>query len=123
MSDDLIRLMQSLFLPAAEGCREASWHPSLDVYRTPHGWLLKFDLAGVRPEDISLSVAGTRLIVRGSRRDWCADEGWCHYLMEIAYSHFERSLELPCNLDHARIATDYRDGMLLVDIRTEEAHS
>jgi HSP20 family protein len=91
----------------------------VDVYRTPWGWLVKFDLAGVRPQDLSLGVGGTRLTVRGSRRDWCAEKGWSHYRMEIAYSHFERSIELPCNLELARIASDYRDGMLLVHIETE----
>jgi len=119
MSDDLIRLMQSLFLPAAGTCREACWRPAVDVYRTPRGWLVKFDLAGVRIQDIALSVCGTRLTVHGSRRDWCAEEGASHYRMEIAYSHFERSIELPCNLELARIASDYREGMLLVRIEME----
>jgi HSP20 family protein len=119
MSKDLIHLMQSLFLPGAETCAEAAWHPSADVYRTPRGWLVKFDLAGVRPEDLAVSVRGPRLTVRGSRRDWCAEEGCRYYRMEIAYSHFERSLELPCNLERARVAVEYRDGMLLVRIQTE----
>jgi HSP20 family molecular chaperone IbpA len=39
--------------------------------------------------------------------------------LEIAYSRFERSLDLPCNLQRAAIATDYRDGMLLVHVHTE----
>jgi HSP20 family protein len=119
MSKDLIRLMQSLFLPAAGTCQETCWRPAADVYRTPHGWLVKFDLAGVRPQDVSLSVYGSLLMLSGVRRDWCAEHGWNHYRMEIAYSRFERSLELPCNLELARIATEYRDGMLLVHIQTE----
>jgi HSP20 family molecular chaperone IbpA len=36
--------------------------------------------------------------------------------MEIAYSHFERSLELPCDLERADITTEFHDGMLLVRI-------
>jgi HSP20 family molecular chaperone IbpA len=39
--------------------------------------------------------------------------------MEIAYSDFERSLELPCDLGRADITTEYRDGILLVRIATE----
>jgi HSP20 family protein len=119
MTRELIRLMHSLFLPAVERCRDVLWHPALDVYQTPDGWLLKFDLAGVRIEDISLEVCGPRLTVRGSRRDRFATEGHNHYLMEIAYSDFERSVELPCNLEPAQVSTDYRDGMLLVRIRME----
>jgi HSP20 family protein len=88
MAKELIRLMQSLFLPAAERCQDVLWHPALDVYQTRSGWLLKFDLAGVRIEDVSLCVCGSRLTVRGRRRDWFATEGHNHYLMEIAYSDF-----------------------------------
>jgi HSP20 family protein len=120
MARDIIRLMQALFLPAASPCGEACWHPSADIYRTRHGWLVKFDLAGVRPEDIRLTAQGRRLTVCGRRRDWTVAEGNRYYRMEIAYSHFERSLELPCQLDPARITTEFRDGMLLVRIETEE---
>jgi HSP20 family protein len=116
MSRDLIRLMQALFLPAAETCREAPWCPNTDVCRTSDGWLVKFELAGVRPDDIDLQVFARRMTVRGVRRDSASSEGCVYYQMEIAYSHFERSLELPCDLKQADIRTDYRDGMLLVRI-------
>jgi HSP20 family protein len=119
MAKDFIRVMQALFLPASETLRETAWSPRVDVYRTPAGWLLKFELAGVRPEDIRLSVCGRRVIVHGCRRDWFVEEGHHHYLMEIAYSHFERSVELPGNLEPAHMATEYRDGMLVVRIETE----
>src|SRR5262245_59628016 len=118
MSRDLIRLMQSLFTQG-QLLHEVCWQPSVDVYRTPKGWLLKFDLAGVRPEDVSLEVHGRRLTLRGVRRDWAAEEGCNCYRMEISYNDFERSLELPCDLDQARIGTDFRYGMLLVHLETE----
>jgi HSP20 family protein len=123
MARDLIRLMHSLFLPAASACGEVHWRPSADIYRTRDGWLVKFDLAGVRPEDIELTAQGSRLTVCGRRRDCCIAEGYRYYRMEIAYSHFERSLELPCQLDPARITSEFRDGMLLVRIETEEGKS
>ncbi len=121
MSRDLIRLMHSLFLPVADVLREAAWRPAADVCRLPGGWLLKFELAGVRPEDIQVLVRGNRLTLRGQRRG-CMEEGACtYYRMEIAYGYFERSVELPRDLESAEIGTEYRDGMLLVRIRTEEA--
>jgi HSP20 family protein len=123
MAQDLIRLMHALFLPAAERFQQCCWQPAADVYHGPSRWLIKFDLAGVRPEDISVSVCGRCLTVRGSRRDRFVTEGCQPYQMEIAYSEFERSLELPCNLEPARIATEYRDGMLLVTIQMEEAQT
>jgi HSP20 family protein len=119
MAQDLIHLMRSLFLPAAERFPEGPWRPLVDVYRTRTGWLLKFDLAGVRREDLCVSAQGRCLTVRGCRRDWFAEERQDYYLMEIAYSKFERSVELPCDLACAEVATDYRDGMLLVRVKME----
>jgi HSP20 family protein len=119
VANDLIHLMQSLFVPVAERFREVSWRPATDVYQTRYGWLLKFDLAGVRPDDIRLEVSGRRLSVSGFRRDCFREEECCFYRMEIAYSHFERTIDLPCSLESARITTEYQYGMLLVRIQTE----
>ncbi len=120
MSRDLIRLMNSLFLPAASACREGQWCPAVDVYRTRDGWIVKFELAGVRADDIDLSADRNRLTVRGVRRD-TVTEPCSYYRMEIDYSSFERSVELPGDLQQAEIKTELRDGMLLVHIydRTE----
>ena len=93
MSEDFIRIMHALFLPGAESCRDSPWCPPADVYRGRNGWLVKFELAGVRPEDLELTVHGNRLTLRGVRRDCTALEGCRYYQMEIAYSHFERSLD------------------------------
>jgi HSP20 family protein len=116
MSKDLIRLMHALFLPAAEACQDAPWRPNMDVYRTATGWLVKFELAGVRAEDIDLHVLGGRMNLQGIRRD-TSPEGGSYYRMEIAYSRFERSVELPCDLKKSEVTTEYRDGMLLVHIQ------
>src|ERR1700732_3036740 len=110
---DLIRLMQAFFLPAAGTLQEVLWRPAVDVYRTPKGdWLVKFELTGVRPEDISLTARGRRLTIRGVRRDCTVEEEARCYVMEINYGRFERGIELPCDLERADIATDFRDGML-----------
>jgi HSP20 family protein len=119
VANDLIRLMQSLFVPVAEHFGEVLWRPAADVYQTRYGWLLKFDLAGVRPHDIRLTANGRRLTVAGVRRDCFREEDCCFYRMEIAYSPFERTIDLPCNLESARITTEYQYGMLLVRIQTE----
>ena len=125
MSKDLIRLMQALFLPGADACQDAPWRPNMDVYRTKTGWLIKFELAGVRAEDIDLEVLGGRMTLRGVRRDSVLEAAHksgapspVHHRMEIAYSRFERVVELPCDLKRADVRTDYRDGLLLVHVQT-----
>ena len=97
----------------------APWEPSADVYQTRDGWLLKFDLAGVRPEDVTVSVSGRLVTVRGVRRDTIVEEGCSYYAMEISYNRFERSLEMPVNLANARVTLEARNGLLLVRMITE----
>jgi HSP20 family protein len=99
--------------------RTAPWQPSADVYRTKDGWLLKFDLAGVRIEDVTVSIRGRRVIVSGVRRDSFLEADCSYYSMEISYDRFERSLEMPVDLSNARVAIMAREGLLLVRVITE----
>src|SRR6266404_5392514 len=118
MTCDRIHWVRRLFLPPVRS-RADSWTPLVDVYRTRDGWLIKCDLAGVAAEDLTLTIAGPRLTVRGSRRDCCLEEGCSHYLLEISYSHFERTIELPENVELANVTTEFRQGMLLIRIQRE----
>lgn len=90
----------------------------MDVYRSQRGWLLKFELAGVRLDDVRLEAQGCTVRLSGTRRDLMCGHGCEHQVMEIAYSRFERSVELPCNVSSARISTQISEGMLLVEIET-----
>lgn len=118
MATDEVQFSHILFLSAARS-NQATWQPRADVYQLPDGWLVKLELAGVRPEDIQVATRGDQLWVRGSRHDarvqGCQN---CHRL-EIDYSEFERRLELPGLSESAEIDVSYRDGMLLIRIQTE----
>jgi len=113
------RIRHSLFLPAIGCVGELCWRPAVDLYRASSGWIVKCDLAGVRPDEITVSTRGRTLTIRGSRRDHLAEAGHCHYRMEISYSSFERSIELPISLEQVELKTEYADGMLLIYIPKE----
>ena len=108
----------SLFFISAEAGAAMAWRPAADIYRTPEGWVVKLELAGVRQEDVNVEASGQELFVSGVRRDRFVEEGWSHHSMEIAYSHFERVIELPCDLDRAGISMEVHDGLLLVRVVT-----
>ena len=109
----------SLFLPRPPAAPEMDWQPPIDIYVTAYGWLVKCDLAGVRPQDLRLSLSGRFLTVIGERRDHCMEEGCRHHRMEITYSRFERRVELPADVTGAGVTSEYQDGMLLVRITRE----
>jgi HSP20 family protein len=108
----------SLFFISADAGAAMAWRPPADIYRTPHGWVVKLELAGVQQEDVNVVASGSELFVSGVRRDRFVEVGWSHHSMEIAYSHFERVIELPCDLGRASISVESHDGLLLVRVHT-----
>ncbi len=102
-------------------CRacDQQWRPSADVYQTRRGWVAKFDLAGVRPEDVTIRLEGCALTVSGIRRDCALEDASGYHLMEISYNRFERTIEMPCEVKDARWHMEFRDGILLVRLTNE----
>ena len=104
-------------LLAASGLQvEPCWRPSVDIYRSRTGWLVKFELAGVTLSDVHVELQGSRLTVRGYRRDCSLTEGCIPYSMEIAYNRFERLIELPVAVGSETPQLECRDGILLVRV-------
>ena len=117
--------MAKSFLSFLDACQRASshtsacWCPAADIYQTPEGWLIKVDLAGINPNELRLECRGNRVVISGERRDAIATQTFSSYALEISYNRFERELELPCDIESARVSTDYRDGMLIVQLTCE----
>ena len=99
------------------------WCPAADVYRTADGWIVKVDLAGIKPSDVDVTVDGDVLRISGSRRDGTCGEGVSHYQLEITYSRFEKMIQFPRSIEHVRIERDYSDGLLTLRLREEQEHA
>ena len=81
---------------------------------------MKVDLAGIRPEDVQITIDGPLLRVSGLRRDSFCGEGVSHYQLEITYSRFEKTIQFPRSIEHASIARDYHDGLLILRLHEEK---
>lgn len=117
---DKPRQVPAFLFPGSQTDEETCWKPPVDIYRARNGWLLKFDLAGVRPEDIKVEVSGCRVTVSGVRRDLLLEETASYYSMEIAYNRFERTVELPCHFAKPSVSMENRDGILILRLAEEE---
>jgi HSP20 family protein len=119
MSHDSIRWMQVFTATAVSLADDGVWRPLVDIYRTADGWLIKYELAGVLPEDVRLILDGRRLILQGTRRDCSLEKGFRQMRLEISYSQFERTIELPDSLERACLTSEFCHGMLLVRVEKE----
>lgn len=94
------------------------WYPAADVYRTRDGWVVKIELAGVHQSELEVVVGRDTVHVAGCRKDsFCAEMLSCHQL-EITYSHFEKTIQFPCPIEGVAVETDYRDGLLIISLRS-----
>jgi HSP20 family protein len=93
-----------------------AFRPPVDYYETPQGLVIKMEIAGVAPEDVSLTLTGQELVIRGHRRAQ-PPAGLTRFLHhEIIYGAFERSFLLPIPVDRQEVEAHYADGILTIHL-------
>jgi len=95
---------------------EGEWRPAADVYRTPYGWFLKVELAGVERGDLEVALERNAVVLAGIRRDRIEEPECSCQSMEIAYSRFLRRIEFPEEVMGGRLEVDTRQGWVIVKI-------
>src|SRR6185503_20565616 len=105
---------------SAVGGRESAanghWVPNTDVYSTDTGLVIKVELAGMRSDNLEITVEGTRLRISGHRPDGCRAPKATFLVMEINYGPFESVLEVPSRFDLIQAKAAYLNGFLRIDV-------
>ena len=122
---ELNRLFDGFFgrpMPSVAG--ERSWVPSVDAQETKDEFVFTVEIPGVREKDVTVSIMGELLSVKGERRYEQApkekdakEQGWRH--VERVYGKFERTIQLPTPVQTDKVRATYRDGLL--EIRVPKA--
>lgn len=90
----------------------------LDAYRDGDRFFAEFDLPGVDPDSIDLTVEKNVLTVHASRSRRSGDAE--HIVSERPQGTFSRQLFLGETLDSDRVEASYKDGVLVVQIPVAE---
>src|SRR5215207_3536467 len=91
----------------------------MDAYRVGDNFVAHFDLPGVDPGSIDLSVEGTTLTVTAERSvPQLENAEWA--VAERPYGSYTRQLVLGRSLDTDRLEAHYHDGVLTVSIPVAE---
>ena len=99
-----------------ESAANGHWVPNTDVYSTDSGLVIKVELAGMRSENLEITVEGNRLRISGDRPDTCRAHKASFLVMEINYGPFESVLELPNGYDLSQARASYLNGFLRIDV-------
>jgi HSP20 family protein len=97
-----------------------SWSPAVDIYETDGALVLKAELPEMNREDIDVSVENSTLTIRGERKLSNDIKQENFHRIERAYGSFVRSFSLPNTVDTAKIAADYKNGVLTVKLPVRE---
>ena len=100
---------------------DSHWVPNTDVYVTEQLLVIKVELAGMRKEDLELTVEGSRLTITGHRPDGCRAPKCKFLVMEINYGSFQSVIELPPGYDLSLAKAAYQNGFLRIDVPQSRA--
>lgn len=101
--------------PMKQAGNGVAWVPNMDVFTHDEGVVVKAELAGIRREDLTLTVEGNRLRIRGMRRDTPRSANSRFLMMEIEYGAFEAAVDLPNGLDLTSARAVYLNGFLRIE--------
>lgn len=89
------------------------WCPPTDVYETDSAIVVKIEIAGLSPEDFTISLDPRVLTVRGVRRD--PTSKLAYQQLEINYGQFQTEVRLPWPINEsAEIEATYEQGFLTI---------
>lgn len=89
---------------------------NIDMYQTKDNVIIKSTIAGVRPEDIDITVANDMVTIKGSRRKEENINTDDYFYQECYWGNFSRSVIIPVDIESEEIEADLKDGILTVII-------
>ncbi len=105
---------------AREQLTRADWLPSVDISETETEYAIHAQLPAVRKEDVKVTVENGVLTMSGDRRNQTEEKGRRFHRVETSYGKFVRSFALPDDVDEAKVAAEFKDGVLNVRVPKSE---
>ena len=116
LRDAMDRLFdEQLFHPLWRAESEREILPALDLYTTPETVIAKVALAGVKPEDVDVSIADDVVMIKGTFKEKETTEaGYIH--KELNRGSFSRSFSLPTTVKAEAAMATFTDGVLILTL-------
>jgi len=90
---------------------------SVDVYQTPQEIIIKSTIAGVKPEDLKISLHNDLLTIKGSRQENNNIREEDYFYKECYFGSFSRSIILPAEVDNHHVDAILENGILTITLQ------
>ena len=92
----------------------------VDVYETEKELVVVSAIAGIKTEQIEVSLENDILIIKGNRDNPSKDRDQRYFLKECYWGPFSKEIILPCEIDTSRIDAKVKEGILTVRMQKIE---
>lgn len=89
---------------------------AVDVYQTKDDIVIQSTIAGVKPEDLDISIANDMVTVKGHRQKMEEVKADDYFYQECYWGSFSRALALPVEIDVDKARADLKDGVLTLTL-------
>jgi HSP20 family protein len=97
--------------------RSITWRPLADIRESSDMMTVKIELAGMKEEDIEVTLYTDALVVSGERPDDQKNgTGVYYHEAQIRYGPFRVEVFMPSPVDTEAVAARYENGFLWVDL-------
>ncbi len=87
---------------------------TIDVYQTDNDVVIKSTIAGVKPEDLDVSIVNDMITIRGERKQEEEVHEENYYYQECYWGSFSRSIILPIDVMADKIEASMKNGILTI---------
>ncbi len=87
---------------------------AVDVYQTPTDIIVQTMVAGVRPEDLEISIARDMITIRGRREESRTIDEENYFSKELFWGTFSRTILLPQEVEPEEAEAVEKHGLLTV---------
>lgn len=106
-------------IPAAAPAMEELEDPtegelSVDVYQTPTHIIIKAMIAGVKPEDLDVSITRDMVTIRGKRERHTEGGTGDYFFEELYWGSFSRTIVLPQEVEIEEAEAVEKHGLLII---------
>lgn len=99
-------------LPVQEPEVEEEGELAVDVYQTPTHIIIRAMIAGVRPEDLDVSITRDMVTLRGKRERHVEGTAGDFFFQELYWGAFARTIVLPQEIDIEGAEANEKHGLL-----------
>lgn len=89
---------------------------AVDVYQTPDSIMVKAMIAGVRPEDLDVSITRDMVTIRGKRQEAQEVTSDDYYFKELYWGTFSRTILLPQEVEPEEAEATEKNGLLIIHL-------